>query len=234
MEDQRPQAAYLYTETRLNLDRAHASSTVLLELPTSSSIASGQQQSPRRHVLNRDRAMADEAAFSRAHLATDGSVFFRRAARYPRSLLWRFLDARELLEIQSVDLAQDAGEKDEALLTIQLRFPTAVRPHAVAFADPDDTDALIVFAVTTVGELYSVVLHKDMFVHLKASESPPPDWCRVFSPPALRIREPFKLLAYGAHQLFLSLSDGGLLKLDRKPGDDGRALVEKSYLELTK
>jgi DNA repair protein RAD51/nuclear pore complex protein Nup160 len=229
MADPRPQAAYLYTETRLNLDRAHAASTVLLELPTPSSLP--HRAPPRRHVLLQDGigrsrgGAADEASFARAHLAGDGGVFFRRADRYPRSLLWRLLDGRALLEVQSVDLAQDVGERDEASLTVQLRFPGAVRPHAVGFADPDESDALVVFAVTASGELYTVVLHRDMFVHLKASETPPPDWCAVFSPPALRIKEPFKLLVHSAHQLFLSLSDGGILMLDRKRGDDGMALL---------
>jgi DNA repair protein RAD51/nuclear pore complex protein Nup160 len=223
MAEQRPQAAYLYTETRLNLDRAHAASTVLLELPASSSLPS--RTPPRRHVLLQDGGRlsrtADESSFARAHLAGDGGVFFRRADRYPRSLLWRLLDGRALLEIQSVDLAQDVGERDEASLTVQLRLPAAARPHAVAFADPDDFDALAVFVVTVAGELYSVLLHRDMFVHLKASEAPPPDWCAVFAPPALRIKEPFKLMAHSASQLFVSLSDGGILKLDRKAGNDG-------------
>jgi hypothetical protein len=229
MADPRPQAAYLYTETRLNLDRAHAASTVLLELPTSSSVPS--RTPPRRHVLLQGGGgrsalrAADEASFARTHLAADGGVFFRRADRYPRSLLWRLLDGRCLLEVQSVDLAQDVGERDEASLTVQLRLPAAARAHAVAFADPDEIDALAVFVVTVAGELYSVLLHRDMFVHLKASEAPPPDWCAVFAPPALRIKEPFKLMAHGANQLFLSLSDGGILKLDRKAGHDGMAVL---------
>jgi hypothetical protein len=229
MADSRSQAAYLYTETRLNLDRAHAASTVLLELPTSSSLPS--RTPPRRHVLlqdgrSRGSTAGDEASFARAHLAGDAGVFFRRADRYPRSLLWRLLDGRCLLEVQSVDLAQDVGERDEASLTVQLRLPAAARPHAVAFADPDEIDALAVFVVTVAGELYSVLLHRDMFVHLKASKAPPPDWCAVFAPPALRIKEPFKLMAHGAHQLFLSLSDGGILKLDRKTGSDGQSFSE--------
>jgi Nucleoporin Nup120/160 len=125
------------------------------------------------------------------------------------------------LELQAVDLTQTANEKTEALLTVHISFPSAVRPYGVAFGDPEDRDALVIFALTVQGDLHTINLHKDVFVHPKAAEALPPDWCKSFNPPALRIREPYRLFAPSTNQLLLSLTDGGILQLDRKHGDDG-------------
>jgi DNA repair protein RAD51/nuclear pore complex protein Nup160 len=138
---------------------------------------------------------------------------------------------RKVLEIQSVDLTQGAAEKTEALLTLRLRFPDTVRPFGVAFGDSDEKDALVVFAITTAGELYTITLHKDVFVHHKSSEALAPDWCKVFVPPAFRIREAFRLTVVNAHELFVSLSDGGLLRLNRSNGDNGMSCFLLSKLK---
>jgi DNA repair protein RAD51/nuclear pore complex protein Nup160 len=131
------------------------------------------------------------------------------------------LDDRKLLELQAVDLTQTVNDKNEALLTIQILFPSVVRPYGVAFGDPEDRDALVIFALTVQGDLYTINLHKDVFIHTKAAESLPPDWCKSFNPPALRIREPYRLFAPSVSQLLLSLTDGGILQLERKHADDG-------------
>jgi hypothetical protein len=212
----KPRATYLYTETRLNLDAAHSGSIVELDLSTSTNLSL-----PTRKVLSNVRQSATEAIFSRHHIANDSSIFFRRESRYPRSFLWRLLDDRKLLELQSIDLTQDAGEKLEALLTIRIKFQSPVRPYGIAFADPDEKDALVIFVITKGGELFTITLTKDVFVHLKATETLPVDWCKSFFPPAMRVREPYRLTSLNAHELFISLSDGGLLKLDRKTGEDG-------------
>ena len=213
-------ATYLYTETRLNLDPAYSGSTVELDLTDSENLSL-----PKREVVTGVRPSISEAAFSKHHLANDSSIYFRRESRYPRSFLWRLLDDRKLLELQSVDLTQDAGEKSEALLTIHIKFDNPVRPYGIAFADPDEKDALVVFIITMAGELFTITLHKDVFMHLKATESLPIDWCKVYYPPAMRVREPYRLTAINANELFVSLSDGGLLKLDRKADEDGMAYL---------
>ncbi|KAF2667963.1 hypothetical protein BT63DRAFT_441495 [Microthyrium microscopicum] len=209
----KPRARYNYTETRLNLDQAYAGSTVELAIPESSHYNALQ---PKRTILSSSSSGTDEASFLRDNLALDCSIFFRHENRYPRSFLWRLLDERKVLEIQSVDLTQDAGEKVEALLTLRLRFPSSIRPYCLAFADPEVKDALTVYAITATNELYTITLQKDLFVHLKSSETLPTDWCRIFAPPALRVREPFRLTSINAEELFVSLSDGALLKLDQK------------------
>lgn len=212
----KPKAIYLYTETRLNLDPAYSSALVTLHTSSSSSPSS----EPLTH---------DEATFSRYNLATDASIFFRRANSSPRSFLWRLLDHRKLLEIQAVDLIQAANEKTEALLTVRLHFAHSIRPYGIAFGDPDDRDAIVVFALTLQNELYTINLHKDIFVHSKASEALPPDWCVTFSPPALRIREPYRLFASQSNQLLLSLTDGGILQLDGTHHEQGLQWVETYF-----
>jgi DNA repair protein RAD51/nuclear pore complex protein Nup160 len=232
----KPRATYLYTETRLNLDQATTSSTVELVLPDYDASNSRTPHNPERTIITRTTS-SNEDAFSRENLASEGSIFFRRENRYPRTFLWRLLDLRKVLELQSVDLTQGAAEKTEALLTLRLRFPDAVRPFGVAFGDSDEKDALVVFAITKAGELYTITLHKDIFVHHKSSESLAPDWCKVFVPPAFRIREAFRLSVVTAHELFVSLSDGGLLRLNRNNGDNGEfdsLLLAKMRLILFK
>jgi len=209
-------ATYVYSETRLNLEPAYSGSTIELDLAQSANLSN-----PKRNIITSPKPSISEATFSANHLAKDSSIYFRRHERYPTSILWRLLDNRRLLELQSVDLTQNAGESSEALLTIQLKFESAILPYGLAFADPDEKDALVVFALTKDGELYTITLHKDVFMHHKASDALPLDWCKVFMPPALRVRVPYRIFASHAQELFISLSDGGLLKLDRKVGEDG-------------
>jgi hypothetical protein len=215
-------APFLYTETRLNLDQGYAGSTVDITLPGNSASAYEHAQQAKRTVVSDIQIGSDEATFAREHLASDASVYFRRDGRYPRSFLWRLLDDRRALEIQSVDLSQDQSEKTEALLTLLLRFPAAIRPFCIAFGDPDDRDALNVFAITTTDELWTLTLHKDSFVHLKATEAPTLEWCKVAVPSIFRVAKPYRLFGSNARELFVSLVDGGIARLTRNPGDDGR------------
>src|SRR5689334_23327090 len=101
----------LYQEARLNIEPAFPGSTVAFTLPSSSSF--GIRTSVKRSVITEQYADQDEDAFTRRHLATDGSTFFRRSGEYPRCLLWRVLDNRKMLEIQAVDLDHDYSDKFE-------------------------------------------------------------------------------------------------------------------------
>jgi DNA repair protein RAD51/nuclear pore complex protein Nup160 len=214
-------APFLYTETRLNLDQGYTGSTVDITLPSSSTSTFGYSQEAKRAVISDVQVGSDEATFARDHLASDGSIYFRRDGRYPRSFLWRLLDDRRVLEVQSVDLSQDSTEKTEALLTLLLRFPAAIRPLCIAFGDPDERDALNVFAITAADELWTLTLHKDFFVHLKATESLTLEWCKVAIPSIFRVARPYRLFASNARELFVSLVDGGIARLTRKAGEDG-------------
>jgi hypothetical protein len=218
-------APYLYTETRLNLDQGHAGSTVDITLPPpvkNTSVFSHPPQA-KRTVVSDIQIGSDEATFAREHLAVDASVYFRRDGRYPRSFLWRLLDDRKALEIQSVDLSQDQNEKTEALLTLVLRFPAAIRPFCVGFGDPDEKDALNVFAITTTNELWTLTLHKDFFVHLKSTEALTLEWCKVSEPSQFKLTKPYRMFVSNARELFVSLEDGSVVRLTRKAGDDGQS-----------
>ncbi|KAE9962765.1 hypothetical protein EG327_001903, partial [Venturia inaequalis] len=136
-----------------------------------------------RRVISDIQVGCNESTFARQHLATDASVFFRSDGRYPRSFLWRLLDDRRALEIQSVDLSEDVKERTEALLTtLILHFSAAIRPFCIGFADSDDTDAIDIFAITTTNELWTLTLLKDYFVRLKSTEDMPPGWCKSSQP----------------------------------------------------
>lgn len=206
-------APLLYTETRLNLDQAHAGSTIDITLSKTSTFE--------RKLYNDVRIGSDEAQFTREHIANDASLYFRRDERYPRAFLWRLLDDRHVLELQSVDLSQERSEKTEAILTLLLRFPAAVRPFCLAFADPDEKDALSVFAITTSNELWTLTLNRDFFIHPRATENLPSSWCTISQPSTLKVQTPFRLFASNARELYTSMVDGQLVRLTRKAGEDG-------------
>ena len=74
----------------------------------------------------------DEDSYARKHLATEGSVFFRRKERSPRSFLWRVLEDRKVLEIQCVDLVHDTrSSKGESWLTYRLHLPSEIVRNGV-------------------------------------------------------------------------------------------------------
>jgi hypothetical protein len=214
-------APFMYTESRLNLDQSYSKSTVDITLPSASSTF-GVQSGLKRTVIDDVEAGSDTAAFARNHIATEGSVYFRRDERSPRSFLWRLLDDKRVLEVQSVDLSQDASEKTDAILTLILRFPAAIRPFCIAFGDPDERDVLNVFAITVENELWTLALHKDFFVTVKATESLTTDWCKM-TVPSIFSKQPYRLFATSARQLFVSMANGSVGRLTRQPGDDGTA-----------
>jgi DNA repair protein RAD51/nuclear pore complex protein Nup160 len=158
----------------------------------------------------------DEDAFAKRHLASEGSLFFRRFHQYPRSFLWRILNNRKTLEIQSTDLGQDGNHKFEANITLLLNFPSPIRPFGIALAEPEDRDALVVFAITEAKELYTLSLHRDFFLKPAASEMEVSDWCKSFIPSPFSFRTPYRLVAPSVNQLLVSLDDGSILELTRE------------------
>jgi hypothetical protein len=214
-------APFLYTETRLNLDQSYTNSTVEIILPSTGS-SFGVQSGSKRSVVSGVEVGSDIATFTRDHIASEGSVYFRRDERYPRSFLWRLLDDKKVLEVQSVDLSQDASEKTDAILTLLLRFPAAIRPFCIAFGDPDERDALNIFAITTANELWTLTIPREFFVSLKSTEDVNMDWCRVMVPSIFSTYQPYRLFAASARQLFVSMTNGSVARLTRQAGDDGR------------
>jgi hypothetical protein len=210
-------APFLYTESRLNLDQSYSNSTVELTLPSNSSSV------VKRTVVSNVEASSDIATFTRDHISSEGSVYFRRDERCPRSFLWRLLDDRKVLEIQSVDLSQDASEKSDAILTLLLRFPAAIRPFCIAFADPVERNALEVFAITTANELWTLTLRMELFVSLKFTETISPDWFKVLVPSIFSTYQPYRLFATSARQLFVSMTNGSVARLTRQAMEDGKS-----------
>jgi hypothetical protein len=218
-------APRLYRETRLNLDPAHAKSTISLTLPNSSS---SRQQSTRQVLPATAAAPSlDETAFAQQHLASTASVYFRSAAAFPRCILWRVLHDARVLELAAVDLTQDLRNRDEAQLTLQIRFPAAIRPFGVAFAEPADRDALCVFVVAGNGrEVYTLTLGRSAWVKENALDGD--EWWRVFRPNTLLTRTVYRIAAVDARTLVASVDNGGLVRLERKAGESGK------FVELEK
>lgn len=216
-------APYLYTSTRLNLDQAHAQSTIELSLR--------KDGSHDRRPHNDIQIGSDSSQFTREHLSTESSLHFRSHEHSPRSFLWRLLDDRKALELQAVDLSQDQNQKDEAILTLLLRFPAAIRPFCIAFADHTEKDALNVFAITRDDELWTLTLHRDLFVHAKHTETLELDWCRVSKPSMFAVTTPYRLFSSTARELFVSMKDGSIVRLTRKVGEEGGKWHDAVYSE---
>lgn len=210
----------LYKEARLNIEPAFPGSTISLTLPASTTSTFSSRPVPKRTVITEQYIDQDEEAFAKRHLASEGSMFFRRHHEYPRSFLWRILDNRKALEIQSADLDQDFNHKFEANLTLILQFAAPIRPFCVAFADSEERDALTVFAITTANELYTITLHRDFFMKPAASEQEIGDWCKRSSPTLFMNRVPYRLVAPSVHELLVSLDDGAILYMTKKNKDD--------------
>lgn len=210
----------LYKEARLNIEPAHPGSTVSFTLPASSGHTFGLQTRAKRSVIDESDVLKDDEAFAKRHLATDGSMFFRRRGSYPRSFLWRVLDGRKTLEIQATDLDHDARDPYEANLTLLFHFTSPIRPFCVAFADPDHRNALTVFAITTANELYCITLPCEFFARPSVSEVEIDDWCKRTTPNLISANTAYRLVAVNANQLLVSLGNGSVLRLVRDNRDD--------------
>ncbi|KAI4687498.1 uncharacterized protein J4E88_003087 [Alternaria novae-zelandiae] len=201
----------LYKEARLNIEPAYPGSTIAFSIPSHSPFST--RSSVKRSVITESYADKDEEDFTRRHLATDGSMYFRQHHAYPRSFLWRVLDNRKMLEIQATDFDHDYTDKLEANLTLLFQFPAPIRPFCVAFAEPADRDALTVFAITTGNELYTITLHRDFFANPAASEQDSETWCKRFEPALFSGRIPYRLAAASADELLVTLDDGAICRL---------------------
>ncbi|KAF1984672.1 hypothetical protein K402DRAFT_395364 [Aulographum hederae CBS 113979] len=223
-------APYLFTETRLNLDQALPDSNVNISLPRSATFPP-QSPSSRQLVLRDGNSPKDEEVFARQHLAVEASIFFRRIHSNPSSILWRLLDDRKVLELQAVDLSKDKHSKNEACLTLALRFTEPIRPFGIAFAEPEDRDALHVFAMTTAGELYTINVNKDFFVQSSRSDRDAREFCKSYTPSSFSFRFPYRIVAISALELLVSMHNGSILRLDRGTGEDGSKWRETFFSE---
>jgi hypothetical protein len=207
------EGACLYREARLNIEPAFPGSTIAFTLPASSLTTFGARTTAKRSVVPEKYVDQDEDAFTRRHLATESSLYFRQRHAYPRSFLWRVLDNRKVLEIQSVDLDHDASDRFEANLTLVFRFPSPIRPFCVAFSEPTDRDALTIFAITTANDLYVLTVPRDFFSNPAASEQEIDTWCKRFEPTLFSGRIPYRLFAVHVAELLVALDDGAICRI---------------------
>ncbi|KAH7414156.1 nucleoporin Nup120/160-domain-containing protein [Phaeosphaeria sp. MPI-PUGE-AT-0046c] len=218
--------ACLYKEARLNIEPAFPGSTIAFTLPASSLTTFGSRTAPKRIVVPEIYADQDEDSFTRRHLASEGSVYFRQHHAYPRSFLWRVLDNRKVLEVQSIDLDHNASDRFEANLNLIFRFPSPIRPFCVAFAEPADRDVLTIFAITTANDLYVLTIPRDFFANPAASEQDIDTWCKRSEPTLFSGRIPYRLFAESVDDLLVSLDDGAICRIhwdkDNKSWDGSR------------
>ncbi|KAF1817093.1 hypothetical protein P152DRAFT_478139 [Eremomyces bilateralis CBS 781.70] len=235
-------APCLYIGTRLSLEQADETSTIAITLPSAGASISTTQRAP-VEILPEIGIGEDENDFGRRHISTEGSIHFFPHTNGPRSLLWRLLDERTTLELQTIDLTQHRSTKADPTLTLQFKFSSPVRTSCVAFphsghsgdgkqtvADPFDF-----FVLTTANELYSLRLPWRFFVPTTANkpiaapsdasvfEQEPPyigvtpivDWCNLSKPQAFAFKYPYRLLASSASELLVSTHEGTIIRLER-------------------
>lgn len=217
---------YLYKETGTDLEPP-PNSVVQVQLPSLSpfSVRSRQQQ----RLLKTTPNYRSADAFSKACLASSGSVHFSRHASFPRSILWRVLQEQKVLELRSVDISKDEQESKEATLVLHLNFPSSVKDGGVALADSQDQNILNVFALTKSNELYTCRIEKAFFCNVEVSKRDPGLWCKIFKPATFSISTPHRMVSGGSLQLIVSLTDGRILRLTREPDDDGSRWMESVY-----
>lgn len=233
-------AACLYQETRLNLDPAFSTSVVDILLPAHGASAFASRNSPKRRRLNAPAITYDETTFQKLHLAAESSIHFRpisedaKKTPSPRAILWRILEERTVLELQAVDLWQDDTQATEPLLTLYVNFPSPIRPHGVCFAERKSegmASSAVAFVLTISGELFTLDLRKEIFTKPDAAADGARTWCDRSSPAPLSNRSPFKLFATNADELWASLGDGSLVRLEGKRATDGTKWRETYYSE---
>ncbi|MCJ1373237.1 hypothetical protein MMC20_004465 [Loxospora ochrophaea] len=219
----------LHKELRADLEPLRQHGTIHVQLPSIGTFA--RSSHAHRRILDRIPSPKDEETFSKQRIATSGGLYFRGLKRYPRSVLWRCLEEDRLLEFRSVDLSKGKQEVKEASLIFRVAFPSVIRRNGVALADQEDHDALNVFVLTKSNELYTFTLRPDFFCRPTASEDDVERWCKSFRPASFSLSTPHRLFARSSLELLVALGDGRLMRLSRKPGDDGSVWQETAYHE---
>jgi nuclear pore complex protein Nup160 len=222
-------APIFHQETYLSLTPPSANTILDISTGTNSSIIPFGAGRKRAHD---EISGLDEDSYARKHLATEGSVFFRPKNRSPRSFLWRVLDDRQLLEVQCVDLIEDKRHRgSDSWLTFRVSFPERIVPNGVVLADGGEKDALDIFALAG-DSLYTITLRRDLLVR----ETLPSDFdstacVKKYSPSNFQFRRPFRIAAVSSLELFISLQDGGLMRLQRQAHESGSQWRETYFSE---
>lgn len=229
MDAKAPSSSYhSHTETRLSFDST-GSAIVCIQLPSTSTFARTSKAS--RKVVSALPNNQNEEEYQYRRIASSSGVFFRSGKRYPRSILWRCLEENKVVELRSLDLSKshDESREKEADLVLRIGFPSAIAKDGVAIADSEEDDSISLFVLATSNELYTITLKSVLFCKTTASEDDFDRFVKIYKPASLSIASAFRLTATSAHELFISLGDGRLLKLVRKSGHDGSSWDETAY-----
>ncbi|KFY70900.1 hypothetical protein V499_08864 [Pseudogymnoascus sp. VKM F-103] len=220
---------YLFKETRINLDSPLSNSTVILRLPVPG--ASTRLARTQKRPLATEIALTeDENAFKSKHLASASSIYHRLHHTSPRSFHWRVLEDGKALSITAVDVCKRENGPENPL-TLRLYFSSPIRPGCIAFADHEEHDTLSVLALTESNHLYTLTLRPDSFRRRASTENNVDDWCKIYLSTAFSFKHPHRLVARNPGEVLISLHDGGLLRLNRLPGEDASSWKETFYNE---
>ena len=228
MTEGAPRAALsLHKEGRIDFDTAvDVCTTIQIQIPSSSTFSrTGRNQ---RRVLRGVQVPKNEQAFQKTHLATSSAVLFRSPSQSPQSLLWRLLDDEKVLEIRPFDLTKDSEETDEASCLMQLHFPGPIHREAIAIVEGIN-GTVDAYVLTKGHDLYTVSLRSSFFHDEKASEVNVERWCKTYRPASFTLCSPHRLIAADLSQIIVSLSDGRLMRLTRKRGEDGTQWQERTF-----
>ena len=214
-------------ETRVDLATRTPNSIIRTQLPSTGTFSRSSR--PQRQVIDTLPACQDEESFTRRYFASEGSIYFRKCQKYPRSILWRCLEENKAVELQCVDLSKEEHEHREAALILRLEIPGLIRRHGVALADPVDQDILHVFLLTRSNELHTITIRPDAFCRAEASGDDLGKGYKSFRPASFSISNPCRLFALSSFELVIALDDGRLVRLTRSQGSDGSSWEELAY-----
>ncbi len=224
----------LYVETAVHLAPSTYNSVVTLSLPSASSLQLlSRTTSPHAGKSVIPTRARDEATHVEQFLASQGSIYFRRAKTCPRTFIWRVLEGNKILEIRCADLARSEHELDEALFTVRFEVQDLIIPGGIALSDTEDQDGLHIFIVTSKKELHTLAVPLDFFRSAEVSKGDSRRWCKTFVPSSFTIDTPHRLYAHTPFELFVSLDSGRLQRLTRKAGDDGSYWVQDNFDDMS-
>lgn len=206
---------YLFKETRLNLEPPAPASVVTIRVPSKAASGRGQRR------LAHDLSAEDETTFRLKNLAVTSSVYHRKWHDTPRSFLWRVLDDGTLLSIRAVDICKKDKAPD-APLVLNFNFAVPIQQGCVAFADPEEHDALCVFVLDQASQLYTFTLRPDLFRKRTAIDAGLSELGKVQSPAGLGFKSPHRLIAVTANTLLATVNDGGMIRFDKTKTEDCR------------
>jgi nuclear pore complex protein Nup160 len=220
----------LYVETSAHLEPSTSDSVVTLSIPPANSLQLRSGAPVSRIGKSPVTAYAkNEPTYATRFLASQGSIYFRRAKTYPRTFIWRLLEGNNTLELRCADLARSEHEVDEAYLTIRFEAQDLILPGGVALSDVEEQDVLYIFLITSNKELQTLAVPLDFFRKAEASHVDRRSWCKTFVPSSFTIDTPHRLHAHTPFELFVSLDSGRLQRLTRKAENDGSHWIQDNF-----